>query len=301
MKYKKEMIVDYLKHRCIDKRWIINNNFCYKIARIIIESIKLIPIFLKIIFFNHIYVRQVELVVTTRCSLRCKDCANLMQYYSRPYDIDTDKLLVDVKRFLAKVDKVGDFRILGGEPFLYQNLSELLRLLIGQKKIEKITFFTNATILPQNDIIPLLSNKKINLFISNYGLKQQKLDSFARFCDENRINYFIKSQDLKWGYVGEPKAHARAPQLLQRQFMRCNNTCRSILNGKLFYCPRSAHLDDLNIAKALDGECVVIDEKMTSEKILNIIYRNRFIKACDYCNYGTDEMVPIPPGIQKEL
>ena len=32
-----------------------------------------------------------DVVITERCSLKCKDCANLMQYYEKPQNSDLER------------------------------------------------------------------------------------------------------------------------------------------------------------------------------------------------------------------
>lgn len=56
-------------------------------------------LFCRMKVINDIFVRRklylpyLEVVVTTKCSLICRDCGNLMQYYSKPYDLDKDYVM----------------------------------------------------------------------------------------------------------------------------------------------------------------------------------------------------------------
>lgn len=72
----------------------------------------------KIVLGKYVYVRQVEAVMTTKCSLKCRDCANLMQYYRNPYDIDFSMLSMSLCNFLDRIDEIGTVVLVGGEPFL---------------------------------------------------------------------------------------------------------------------------------------------------------------------------------------
>ena len=54
------------------------------------------------------YIASLDVVVTERCSLRCRDCANLMQYYEKPVHCDPELLLSALDRFMSAVDHVGD-------------------------------------------------------------------------------------------------------------------------------------------------------------------------------------------------
>ena len=37
-----------------------------------------------------LFIRSVDLILTEKCSLKCKDCSNLMQYYEKPINIQSN-------------------------------------------------------------------------------------------------------------------------------------------------------------------------------------------------------------------
>ncbi len=65
---------------------------------------------------------RVEMPITSRCTLRCKDCANLIPFYANPADTDTDRIIKDIDDFLSNVDRVYRFAVMGGEAFLHPGL-----------------------------------------------------------------------------------------------------------------------------------------------------------------------------------
>ena len=98
------------------------------------------------------------------------------------------------------------------------------------------------------------------------------------------------------------RKRGRTSKQLKAQFKKCNNMCRSILNGKLYYCPRSGHGEDLEYVKTHNHEYVDLrKEKITTEELLKVIYSDHYFSACDYCNYGTNEMISIIPGEQMDI
>lgn len=58
---------------------------------------------------------------------------------------------------------------IGGEPFLYPHLQEIVEYLIGQKKVLGIMLITNSTIMPAPQVLELLRNPKVFVEISDYG------------------------------------------------------------------------------------------------------------------------------------
>ncbi len=256
---------------------------------------------LKILLGKWIYVKQVELVLTTKCTLRCKECANLMQYYTKPYDIDKILILESLNKMLGCIDEIDTVVLVGGEPFIYKDISEIIEKVALNEKVNTIHIFTNGTILPKESCIKALQNRKVKIIISDYGKISRNKEKLVKYCVDNQINFYLKNEDLFWGLVGDMKKRGRTTKQLKTQFMKCNNMCRSILNGKLYYCPRAGHGDDLGYVKAYNYEYVDLrKEKISTEELLKVIYSDYYFSACDYCNYGTKEMISIIPGEQME-
>ena len=63
-----------------------------------------------------LYLNSIDLVLTEKCSLKCKDCSNLMQYYAKPVDEDFDTLINSIDKILSNVGFIREIRIIGGEP-----------------------------------------------------------------------------------------------------------------------------------------------------------------------------------------
>lgn len=256
---------------------------------------------LNILVGKYNYLRQVELVLTTGCSLRCKECANLMQYYKKPYMVAKEQIETSINNLQQCVDEINKVVLVGGEPFLYKDISEIISYVAKFQKVNYIDIFTNGTIVPSENNIYALQNNKVKIIVSDYGEISRRKYELKDFCEKNNIRYYLKNDDLYWGYVGDMNSRKRTKKQLSRQFRNCHNYCRSILNGKLFYCPRAAHGDDLGYVNAGNGEYVDLTKDNTNTKqVLKLVYSNHFFLACDYCNYGTKEMIAITPGIQVQ-
>ena len=57
---------------------------------------------------DKIYISSIDATVTSRCSLKCKDCSNLMQYYSKPQNYDVEEILKTLDIILQKIDMLND-------------------------------------------------------------------------------------------------------------------------------------------------------------------------------------------------
>ena len=63
---------------------------------------------------DYFIINHCEIVVTEKCTLRCRDCANLMQHYERPENIDSQEIIQTFNRFLDVIDVLCELRIRRG-------------------------------------------------------------------------------------------------------------------------------------------------------------------------------------------
>ena len=123
---------------------------------------------------NEVFVPRIQITVTSRCTLKCKNCCNGCHYWDKT-DKSNDLTKKEIKKtfdaLFSKVKYVNNIKILGGEPFLCQDtLSYMLMLLKKRYKNRyfKITIDTNATIIPSKKIIDILKRDNITLCVSDY-------------------------------------------------------------------------------------------------------------------------------------
>lgn len=126
--------------------------------------------------FERFTIPSLDLILTEKCSLKCADCANLMPYFKSPKDSDLNNMLSNLDIILEHVDSITELRILGGEPFLFRKISEVLKYALLQKKIPNIVIYTNGTIVPRAETLEHLINDKIILEITDYGKLSRNFD-----------------------------------------------------------------------------------------------------------------------------
>ena len=68
---------------------------------------------------------HIDVVITEQCSMKCRDCANLMQFYSRPKNSDTNLLFKSMDRLMECVDHLNEFRVIGGDPFMNKEIYKI--------------------------------------------------------------------------------------------------------------------------------------------------------------------------------
>ncbi len=207
-------------------------------------------------------------MITERCSLRCRDCSNLMQYFKHPQDIDSKQLLADINKLLLQY-KVGEFRVLGGEPFLNKDWEIVIKGLLENPKARRIVILTNGTIIPK---IKYLSSPKILIIITDYGNLSSKLNILTNLFSRNNITYEILLP--RWTDCGKIQKHNYTQRQLKEIYRKCCARNPTLSNHKLYDCAFSANLARLGI---YDSEA-----------------------SCDYCNGRPLGAKTIKPAVQKK-
>ena len=249
---------------------------------------------------NTLNVKHIDIMVTERCSMKCKDCANLMQYYHKPTNSDFETLSKSIDRFMKCVDMVYEFRVLGGDPFMNKEMYKTVNKLASLEKVKSVVIYTNATILPKNENFNCLMNEKVRLQITNYGKDlSRKHDELVDMLSGNQIKY-VTERVKKWDDIGVLKHEKKDEEKLNKLFMDCcANDLFTILNGRLYKCPVSANGTNLNAFpyhEDIDG-IDLVDEKIDEDNLklrLRMFYNNnKYVTACNYCKgrgYGDGEI-----------
>lgn len=252
---------------------------------------------------DYFMIPQVDFVVTTKCSLKCRYCANLMQYYQHPYDVDMDVLTKSLEKFLAAVDYVRTVLVLGGEPFVRRGLEVIINMLADSKKVGEVLIVTNGTICPKEEgLIRAMKKKKVVIRLSDYKELSRNKKKLINLCNREKIAYRVEEQG-GWYDLGNVQSRNRNKKAMQIQFDRCATLCRSILNGKMYYCAHAAHLADLGYVSA-SKDCVdLLDEKPQSKlrtELIRFTCRRKYIEGCDRCDVRSPgyEENRIKPALQ---
>ena len=256
---------------------------------------------LKYLLPKYLIIDYTELVITTKCTLKCKNCANLISKYDKPYDIDEEIIEKSIKKYFESVDYVSLFRILGGETFCNKNLKKYLELL-DYKKIGKIEIVTNGTLISKDEeLYKIIKKNNVVISISNYGKYSFKIKELCEKLDKEKVKYKIKDIDEYWYDYGEVVNYNKQKKELKKQYRNCDNICKSILNGEMYYCPRYSHGYDLGLLGRKDNEYVDLinnNPKTIKKKIRKMIINNKPLEVCKYCLYGTDKCKKIKPATQ---
>ena len=238
-------------------------------------------------------VDSIDLMLTEKCSLKCKDCANLMQLYAKPIDQDFDILIKSIDKFLNTVDHCREIRLLGGEPMMYKKVDLVAKHILKFKNFDQLKINTNGTIIPNEKKIKVFQDERVFFDISNYGKISRNVEGLVKLLEEKNIAHNA-ARVTEWQDVGKIVKTNRTEQLNKEIFGNCCiNRGITLLHGKLYLCPFSANATNLKAIKYADEEILNIDMYSKEElikKIHKLYFETEFLEACKSCN-GRDHNV----------
>ena len=279
------------------------------------RTLHLWPLISKTGIYNHVRRKKypdtlvyLDVVITECCSLKCRNCSNLMQYYESPANLDPEEVISSLKRVLKAV-RVARLKILGGEPFVCQKV--LMRTLEYLKeealgRLDEVQIITNGTIVPSEQCLRVMKDTpKLKVIFSNYGELSSKLEEFAGICSREGIDYDIVEDEFWWDF-GDLSPREEKPSKTQHRFDGCysRRICTTLFRGRLYVCPRQAHAVRLGIIPEGKGEDLDVmgaeydDPAKMRDAVFALVDRKEKITSCRYC--GCDKSIKIPRAVQAE-
>lgn len=254
---------------------------------------------------NPIYFSGLSLFLTEKCNLRCLDCSSMVPFFRSPKHYDSEVLLKSLGNLLSYSGTVfQEICLLGGETFLYPDLSKVLEFSLANSKKEQVCIITNGTLLPKSDLIPLMQNPRFYVIISDYGHLSTKKDELITLLERNSIRYELDNYAVWY----ENRNHLTAPcdeAEAARKYKLCTNMkYRPLMNGRFFPCCKAAHLCQLGAFSATDENSIdCLNPVGLHERLrLGLLHFEQcsHIDICHHCT-GLAQTHPnkmVPPAIQ---
>lgn len=251
---------------------------------------------------NHLVFNRIQYVVSERCSLKCKDCSHLIQYYKKPQDIDLYLYKPSFDLLLGHLDYIAELRILGGEPFMNGNMDKVIEWYHGSSKIQSISVYTNGMIVPNENILRALQKDKVKVHISNYKVNENRIEKLVKVFDEYHIRYFVRAYDA-WQDAGGVEFRDYSEEQKKAIFSVCfERNGYTFLKGKLYRCPREAHAMNLKVMPDVKEDYVDLQHwNGTKEELkqqLKSLQEHLYLEGCNYCGGPDNHTQSIPAGRQ---
>lgn len=259
------------------------------------------------------YVALAQICLTERCSLKCEKCAHgCFNVGNDVSDMEFSLACQSADSFFSKVDVCGEFVLIGGEPLLYRQMSDVIAYIGEKYRRQMMTFSitTNGTILPEPAVIEMCQKYDVTFRISNYSKElpglTEKYEKLTALLDEKGIAYTLGKPEEEWiDYGFDSVVRDADEEKLTGVFDACKTPCREIRGDRFYYCVMARSVSD-NL-KFHVGEDDYLD--MTSligedyKKILlefSVGYSDKgYLDMCRYCNGAEAYRYPVPAAKQK--
>lgn len=248
---------------------------------------------------NILNIPQIEFAITTRCSLRCKDCNALIPRFNQHGHIEMnfENFKTNLDKLLSSVNIIRHFCILGGEPLLHKELAKMLEYTLLQDKIYIVRLITNGTLLPDEEVMNVAKkyHKKVYFYISNYSANK----ALHKRLKHNELKELLTKNNIKFQIVGSPEWNIEAcfatnkfskDQVLDN-FQSCTRTqCVQLLNSKIDICSKASTAREIGLLNITD----YIDLNTTKDLKSDLIqfYKKPYQEACEYCVFSMDTVEP---------
>lgn len=236
---------------------------------------------------------RIETNLIDACNLKCKGCSHFSSIYSR----ESHYYLNDYKNDILQLRKVGKLlriRLLGGEPFLLDNLDEYIDITRDIFSETDIEIVTNGLLIPNASEKVLLSIKKckVCVTISLYKPTLEKAQQIAERLDKYNIWWQFdgdKIEEFSRRYTLENTHNA-----LMANKNCLSSSCTFLRKGKLYKCPFEGLVNDFyqyyGLNKKYEGGIELDQEPdILYEKIVQ--YISNPIDMCQCC-VEIPEMIP---------
>ena len=255
----------------------------------------------KIFYPEKIIIKQMDIMITEKCSLKCKDCSNLMQYYVNPKHSDTDTTIAAIKKFMLCVDYVLEFRVLGGEPFIHKEAHKFINFLKSLKNKSRICIYTNGTIIPKNENLQSLISNDVFLRISDYGKVSNKVQDIEEVFIKNKVVYDVLKFE-KWQDCARINFIEETDLQLEKKFSECCvQNYITLLNNVIYNCPFAANAHNIKAIPKFKNEYIDIlntNKNDIVSTIKTMIYKKKFYESCRFCPGRPLNNTPLEAALQ---
>lgn len=230
------------------------------------------------------FVKKLETNVVDYCNLNCKGCSHFSNIFNKGETAGFDLFEKDI-RYLADKLLIGHFDLLGGEPFLSEELWKYIKCLRDNMPKTSITIVSNGILIPKQSAKLFSYIKKNDILISltayppTIKLKSKIVDMLEKFGIlyefRESVQTFGKNIDLSGKnnpYVAQTKCR--------------ESWCRFLRNGKIYKCPFSAlgsyFFDKYDIPLHFEEGIDIYDEENDLRQALQKLSTEP-VEQCKYC------------------
>lgn len=224
---------------------------------------------------------HVEIHVSDYCNLNCRGCAHYSPIFEHHLP-DTDSRIYDLQLLKEHVSHVVKLYLLGGEPFLNNDIETYICKAREFFPNTILSIVTNGLLIPQiaNSVLTTIRENDVCVIISEYEPTKRFIDEIKAKLNANHVKYEIRTNEGK-KIFNKPLTLKSDSKLTKRCI---SNGCINIYNGNISRCPNLMYIDQFNkvFETDLPNEGIYPLNGTYSGKDLKFMMRQE-VPLCQYC------------------
>ncbi|MDR1852653.1 MAG: radical SAM protein [Propionibacteriaceae bacterium] len=227
---------------------------------------------------------SVDFVITEKCSLKCKDCCNLMQFYSSPRNADLEQFQTAIRNLAAAIGGIDKLNVVGGEVFMNKRWADFVLALLDTFPTGDVVVLSNATILPVDADLEKIANPRVSFQLSDYSKQgvRQRMEEFTERLERHGFGYKVIHAE-GWQDCAHMRDYGRPEAVNKQVFANC---CvagfYSFQDGRLYPCPFASNAAALGAIPEHLDEAVDCTAAVDPEEVRALLELNP-PAACSWC------------------
>ena len=251
---------------------------------------------------------EIHTAITMQCTLKCRYCNMFVPYYSDKLIYSLRVLQSEFDLLFKKIDFIFCLTLLGGEPLLHPNFSEIIQYLCKKyrDKIGVIKVITNGTVVPKDDVLETMKLCPIWISVSDYTEQVnyvEKMEAFKSSLEKYSIDYTIVKMK-QWSDFCFPHRLINIKNCKEHM-----KACAPIFHGyndnKIYYCHVAWSAEKIGRIKLSETDYVDLRDVANDDSRHNIarhclgIMENGYVSFCQVCGgCGKDNFRRVIAGEQ---
>lgn len=221
---------------------------------------------------------HVEMHAFDACNLNCVGCTHFSPIFKKEKP-DTQGQIKNIELLHEKIKSVVRFYILGGEPFLNNEIRVYIQRIKQLYPNASVTIVTNGLLIPKlpDALLQYLGKENICVSISGYEPTLRVLENIEHIMCRHNIMYNVRNFKTEFNIPLSFKP-VEIPHCI-------SEGCVTIAKGMISCCPTLMYIDDLNkkfnLNFPIDGR-INLDSNLTGKEIKARLMQR--VPLCSYCN-----------------
>jgi organic radical activating enzyme len=190
---------------------------------------------------NNRFLKYLEIHLVDHCNLNCKGCGHFSTL-SPPSFLSLTEFENDLKQLKKHIDRIGQLRLMGGEPLLHPKWIQFFNIARDTYKDSRLSLVTNGILLPKINKNKLVTLKKLNVEvqITFYSELHQDIKEYTRILNSSEITFEIEEKTDFNKHLNLYETHSDRDAIRN---CRNKNYCPALKNGKIYQCSGLANFE----------------------------------------------------------